>query len=130
MKRNAAENTVYIHKQLFDALPGLGDQEFEAYFPHVVHASMMDRHSANLKSTNKLRIDDSADGRRRQRLASNCDVHPTAGVCTKTWVLSENDISGLLALAIAERGAGRFDDLVNDVSERCVLMLRIERSLF
>lgn len=130
MRRNTAENTLKCHDNLFGRVPGLSDPSFEDMFIHVIRGTCMDKHSANEKTTNKLRLLDKDGGRCRKRLALNCDVHPSASIVTRTWKLVNCHISGLLAWSLAEKGPGRFEELRQLLAEECVDMLHIKRSSF
>lgn len=131
IKRTTAENVLECHRQIFDVIPGLAEKSFENCFKHVVRMSCMDKHSANNKATNQLRHldkDHTDEARSRKRLALFCDIHPTAGCITRAWFLVEDHISGMLALSLAQKVAGRFDEMQEVLGTVCVTMLKIIRS--
>ena len=129
MRRNTAENTLRCHREVFDNIPGICSDEFQDNYKAAIGAACMDAHSGNKKCVNELRIDDSERPKKRRRLAFNCDVHPSASVLTRTWKLTDTHITGLLRLAIEQRGAGRFEEFQKTLGDECVSILEIRRSL-
>ena len=72
---------------------------------------------------NAARRDDVAAN--QVRLSLGCDVHRGATVSTRCFDLCKDDVSGLLALAITERGTGRFSLLKSILVDVCLRRLRI-----
>jgi hypothetical protein len=78
---------------------------------------MQDKAGQNDRQINAARV---TDGRTRKRLALSCDVHRSATVATRSFDLIKSDVSGMIALAIAERGTGRFEALISLVLQYCL----------
>lgn len=91
--------------------PGL-DAEFLRLFPTRVFAHTCDRHGANDKMVNALRQEEQrlphADS--VLRLALSCDIHRAATCLTRSCDLVSFHVSGMIAVAIAQRGASRLQD--------------------
>jgi hypothetical protein len=107
------------------------DNSLYRLFKQVVVNHTQDAPNSNLKQINAARKDNAAAvaaGRKKTNLLPlGCDIHKAASNNTKSWDLTRTDISGCLALAIAETEPGRFEALLDIVGDRCVSKLRIIR---
>jgi hypothetical protein len=61
------------------------------------------------------------------RLAIGCGFHRCASIQTKTFDFMKGDISGMLALAIAQRNGGRFEAFRQAIGDLVLSKLRIVR---
>ena len=129
LDRATAENLVDCQETAYN-IPGLADRSMESCFKHVYIAHVQDRLSANVKQYNASRADDARQGRKRRRLDIPCDIHPLSNVACKVWSMVNSYVSGFLAMAISQRGAGKLDVLRGLVGEKASSMVRIIRRLF
>ena len=128
--RGTAECLYQVHKDAY-TMHGIPD-EFVQSFKTVCTCHTQDKCAANEKLLNAARHDDKqreadAQVKRLTRLTFGCDIHRAATLTTRVFDLVKFHISGLLALAISQRGAGQFDRLRTLVGEACVAKLRIVR---
>ncbi len=85
-----------------------------------------DRCKANDRQVTAARqIDDVAFAVTQSRLALDCDVHRSAACTTKVFDLCSSQVSGMLALAIAQRVAGCFAILKRMLTNLCASKLLI-----
>jgi hypothetical protein len=107
------------------------DYSFYGKFKQVVVNHTQDAPNSNLKQINAARKDNAAavaaGNKKKNILPLQCDIHKAASNNTKSWDLTKGDISGCLALAIAETEPGRFEALLDIVGDRCVSKLHIIR---
>ena len=124
--RGTAEVMYRLRTELYD-LVGVSDETLAAFrIRYVVHAQ--DRCSSNEKQVNASKINDAQRWPSRTRLALADELHPVASNITKVLNLTSADISGVLALAIAQQGPDRLPALRRIMGERRLAMLRIVRS--
>ena len=122
LDRGTAETLHFAHKLIHD-IPGLAELRQE--FGHVVFAQTQDRCAANERQINAARREDLKNG--CSRLHLGCDIHRAATISTRCYDLVKDDVSGLLALSLAERGSGRFPLLKQMLTDLCLKRLRIVR---
>ena len=103
------------------------DHDFEKHFKWLYAGHCQDRLSANLKQAKATKHRFKREKRKIKRLDLPCDVHLLAGVVTKAWGIVDWHISGLLAMAVAQRGGGKLDSLREMIGVRCVAILYIRR---
>jgi hypothetical protein len=115
-----------VHRKVHDVC-GFGS-DFQAKFTHVSFSQIQDQCSANEKQLAAARMDEKSGEKEKSRLSSGCSIHKAATVKTKCFELGDGDISGLIALALSERGAGRYESLRRIVGDICAELLEICRA--
>ena len=124
--RTTSEALHAVHKATY-TLPGFG-QHFMSLFRRNYVCHTQEKCSANEKQVNTARHEDKLPGQTPvSRLSLACDVHRAATIATRAFDLTKDDVSGLIAFAITERGSGRLSSLREIVGELCVRRLRIVR---
>jgi hypothetical protein len=130
--RTTSECMYKVHQDTY-TLPGFTDL-FMNKFKNICICHTQDKCSSNEKIVHVARsadLDVEADNavKQRTRLYFPCDIHRGATLSTRVFDLFKCHISGMLALAISERGAGRFEDLRKLVADECLARLRIVRGV-
>ena len=128
--RSTAECLLDVQMEAYSDLLGFACKQFEDAFKHSCIAHCQDRLSANVRQADAHSQADTAAGRKRKRCDLACDIHMVAGVCTRVWSVVDWFVSGLLAMGIAMRGAGKLDSLHERIGVRCVSILVIYRCLY
>lgn len=121
--RNTSENMVPIQEELY-ANPGLTDRK-RALFRFNGRAHCQDKCNSNEKQIVVARNRAEARPVPIRMLNTHCDVHRVSTIVTKTTDLVKFDVSGLIARAIAERSAGKLDEVRTVAVQRCIAKLRI-----
>ena len=126
MDRTTAENLVPIQAELYN-LPGISDDDIMQCFKMRLKTHTQDACNSNEKQINVARASEKDKQVKVSRLALHCDQHRIATIHTRCYDLVSWHISGMLAVAISERGPGKVDELRTVAGEYFVDILKIER---
>ena len=123
-----AENYVKVQSDLFASVPP--PSNMQAQFKRTLLIQYQDKVSANEKQVNASRQADKKDGKGVTRLHMNCFIHRCATIITKVHEMTKVHVSGMVAMAIVERGPGKVEELRRIIGEKAVAKLRIRRIRF
>jgi hypothetical protein len=127
-----AENLRASQETIMD-LPCFDNHVFSRY-KHVGVAACQDASGANEKQVSALLLDDSIaknfGGKRRFRISTRCCVHAWQRCITLALGYCRTMISGLIALSITQRQAGKLEALRQIIGKQLELMLVIMRTIF
>ena len=106
-----------------------GTQSIEPFFEQAAVAPTQDRSSANEKQAHVAQNEEKGgpEQKGRTRLALVCVVHIAATICTKTFDMVHEAVSGLIAEGISMRAPNRFEELRNIITEVSLACLHICR---
>ncbi len=95
-------------------------------FQYQVRIHTQDRHEANIRAVNALRLGD--DIASTFRLSLGCDVHRLATVVAAVFDLVDATVSGMIALARSQRAGGRLSTLRKALADELLSSLEISRT--
>jgi hypothetical protein len=113
--RTTAEALISCYKEHLRA--AMCHDIFEC-FKYQVRVHTQDRHSANERMINAMRREEPGSVR---RLALGCDVHRVATVQCRVFDLVGSHVSGMIAVAVAQRGGNKMSALRSVIGD---LMLK------
>lgn len=119
--RTTAETMVEAHRDLVAAL-GIGSTVKPEMFKHCYAITTMDKSGGNERMLHELHHHDPIPGCRRLRF--HCDIHRMNTVETRTWESVNSHVSGILALAIGQRGTAKLASFRDSLAE--VLKSRLD----
>jgi hypothetical protein len=125
--RATSETLHATHRVVYETeLPGFGP-DCRKNFDMTIISHTQDKCSANEKQCKAAGVDAAGRTYLELNLPFRCDIHRTCTVTTAGYSIGNDHVSGCLALAIAERGPGRFTVLRKIIADICRRRLRIVR---